>query len=807
MKKTIQINIAGIVFHIEEDAYETLKNYLESIKGYFSGYEGSEEIVADIEARIAEKFIGKNKPDALPVITAAEVSSLMQSMGSVADFEAIEEETAFVEEEAPKASSASKEESTSNGPRRLYRDNQRKALAGVLAGLAHYFKVDVVWFRVIFLIGVLGLAESGIAGFLILAYIICWIAFPSNDNLTENKGIKKFYRDPERKVVGGVASGLATYLNVDVAVLRVIFVVMVAFFGTGLIAYLIMWIASPMARSLTQKMEMKGEAVTIENIDSNIKQNLNVQAQPAGRSESAIATVLLLPFRIIGKIFQALGKGLGHLGPVLRVLLGIILVLLGLGLTVGAITGTAVFFGLLSDHHWFTVDHNLGFFAKDLPSTAGIFLFLAIGLPAIATLLSGIILISNDRIGNRNFWLTGLGLWILGLGGLSVIGGRYSMNFAKRGTVVESSPYTLSGNILYLDSFRNLEDDTYDYHTRVVLEEGEQLEVVKEFTSSGPSREAAREHAKGLSYEVHQKDSVLVFDERAELSEGSSFRDQRVSVKLKIPAGTRVKMSNRFADHLLANSWSVRSKYGLDYDDFDKLVFEVNDDNELICLDCEPLSEEEQQAVGSRDSRYSAYYMDDEDFKPRGDYDRRFDLHDFNSLEVGGIFRVMVTQGDSYSVEFVAEREDDIEDLNVYVRNGELHMGFRDRFFRDRERVNAFITMPTLEGLEISGASKLKVINFKDIAHLNLDISGASNAQVDVEAGDMDIDASGASKLNLMGRISELNIDISGASKIDASRAEVSDARVDASGASHVEFDEVGSLRSDTSGASSVKRK
>ena len=520
MKKTLQITIAGIVFHIEEDAYETLRNYLESIKSYFSGYEGSEEIVADIEARIAEKFIGKNKPDSLPVVTIENVQQLMQSMGTVADFEAIEEETAFApEEEAPKASqtgNASQQGSTASaeGPRRLYRDSQRKALAGVLAGLAHYFKVDVVWFRVIFLIGVLGLAESGIAGFLLLAYIACWIAFPVNDHLSENKGIKKFYRNPENKVVGGVASGLASYLNVDVAVLRVLFVVLVAFFGVGFIAYLIMWIASPMAQSLTQKMEMKGEAVTIENIDSNIRQNLNVQAQPVTpRRESTLTTILLLPFRIIGTIFQAIGRGLGHLGPIMRVLLGILLVLMGLGLTIGAIMGTAVFFGLLTDHHWFTMEHNLGYFAKDLPSTAGIFLFLAIGLPAIATLLSGIILISNDRIGNRNFWLTGLGLWVLGLAGISIIGGRYSMNFAKRGSVTENQAISLKGDVLYLDVFDNLDDDSYDYDVRVVIEEGSSPEVIKEYNSSGPTREAAREHAKSLIYNVHQKDSVLVFDE------------------------------------------------------------------------------------------------------------------------------------------------------------------------------------------------------------------------------------------------------------------------------------------------------
>jgi len=54
MKKTLSINISGILFHIEEDGYDTLKNYLESINTHFSGYPDSKEIVSDIENRIAE---------------------------------------------------------------------------------------------------------------------------------------------------------------------------------------------------------------------------------------------------------------------------------------------------------------------------------------------------------------------------------------------------------------------------------------------------------------------------------------------------------------------------------------------------------------------------------------------------------------------------------------------------------------------------------------------------------------------------------------------------------------------------------
>ncbi len=811
MKKTIQINIAGIAFNIEEDAFRTLNTYLESIKTYFSGYEGSDEIVADIEARIAEKFIGKNKPDALPIITETEVQEIMKSMGGVADFEAIEDETAFAAEpeSSTNSSSANQTENPINEPKkRIFRDTKRKALGGVLAGLANYFKTDVVWFRVLFLIGFLGLAESGISGFLFLAYIICWIAFPANEDLEENSNVKKFYRNPEGKVVGGVASGLASYLNIDIAILRIIFVVLIPFFGIGILSYIILWIASPMAQTLTQKMEMKGEAVTIENIDSNIKQSLHSPSSGFRKKESAIATILLFPFRILGQLFQGLGKGLSHLGPFFRVVLGVMLCLLGLGLIVGSIGSTAVFYGLLTDHNWFTADHNLGFLARDLPANSGIFLFLMLAIPAFATLISGIILITNEKIGNRNFWLTGLGLWVVGVAGVSIIAGRYSLNYAKNATIKDTEKFNYAGEVLYLETYENLDDNTHDYNLKVVISETDEkeFEIEKSFTSSGATREAARQNATTLSYDIHQRDSILVFDERPVISDEASFRNQKVRVELKVPRNRKIHISKSFAQQLLANDWSVKSKYGINSDDFEKLLFVVNEEGELECLDCEPLDEKEQEAFRERERPWSAYSLDDDDFKPRGDNDRSYDLSDFNSLDVSSIFRVLVVQGTQYKVDVVAHDQDDLDDMELVVRNNTLKIDFRDRFFSDRNRVNVYVTMPELEDIELSGASKMKVIDFKSINRLDVNISGASNAQLDVEANKMNVDGSGASKIEIRGIIDQMDINLSGASKVVADKAEIQSARVEASGASRVELGEVSDLKSNTSGAASIHR-
>ena len=92
MKKNISINISGIIFHIEEDGYNQLKEYLESINRYFSTFEDSLEIIADIETRIAEIFLSKLK-DGKQIIAIEDVEALIATMGSIKDFQAAEEDS------------------------------------------------------------------------------------------------------------------------------------------------------------------------------------------------------------------------------------------------------------------------------------------------------------------------------------------------------------------------------------------------------------------------------------------------------------------------------------------------------------------------------------------------------------------------------------------------------------------------------------------------------------------------------------------------------------------------------------------
>lgn len=165
MNKTISINISGLVFNIEEQAYDILKDYLDSIKTYFKSQEGGSEIIADIEARIAELFQQKVSDDKA-AITLDDVESVIQGMGQ--PFEMVDEEETNQEE--------TKEEKTSHTEepreRKVFRNPDEKVLGGVCSGLAAYFGIDTVWVRLIFIM----VALWGGGGALI--YIILWIAIP-----------------------------------------------------------------------------------------------------------------------------------------------------------------------------------------------------------------------------------------------------------------------------------------------------------------------------------------------------------------------------------------------------------------------------------------------------------------------------------------------------------------------------------------------------------------------------------------------------------------------------------------------------
>lgn len=195
MKKTLTVNLGGTVFHIDEDAYKLLDQYLNNLRLYFRKQEGAEEIVIDIENRISELFAEKVATGS-QVISINFVEEVIERMGKP-------EEVAGVEEDSH--SSAGNRYSANSGREYTYTS-------------------------------------------------------------------KRLYRNPDDKMLGGVISGLAAYLGWDATLLRlIILVLIVCGVGTPIPIYIICWLIIPEATTAAEKLSMRGEAVTVENIGKTVK--------------------------------------------------------------------------------------------------------------------------------------------------------------------------------------------------------------------------------------------------------------------------------------------------------------------------------------------------------------------------------------------------------------------------------------------------------------------------------------------------------------------------------------------------------
>lgn len=841
MKKTISINIGGIIFHIEEDGYEKLKGYLASIQKYFSSFADSKEILSDIEGRIAERFLNKQKAENKQVISLSDVDELIAAMGTVADFEAIEQaediladplETASAPTAGPRqetftsAPNAPKTEPARPGaPRKLYRDLRRKLLGGVAAGLAHYFTIDAIWVRLAFLFGVIGLpAGTGmlgmnaedvfgsISGFIVLVYIAMWVAFPGSAALEEDAHIKKFYRDPDRKVVGGVAAGVASYFGVDLGVVRFLWVLSILLFGTGFLVYIVLWVIAPNANTLTEKMEMQGEPITLSNIESNIKQSLNLEER--GGEEHIATKILLLPFRAIGLVVAALGKLLKGLGPIVRVLIGAFLIGMSAMGLLGIVIAAGIALGLTSAGAFDNLPLPFLIY-QELPEVLILSGILVAAIPLITFLLLGLTLVSNKRIVGGSVWLTLLGIWIVGVIGATVGGVTYQQNFAKRSEVTETAFYAPPRGTLTLDYNYLYDEENIDVDVHLVgLNASDSIKLEKTLRARGRSREDAQKYAREIKYNPQFRDSVFVFTEGPVLSGRTRFREQQVDLTLAIPYDKPFAMKRDFYNQL--NDWqssqqNIKRYDFRDADDitWDKLRWVMRRDSGLVCTNIPLKYIRSENNEGDRDG-YSFEYNDNSDLElgERGSYSKQFPVSDFKKVDIGGAYSIIIRQGTEYSVTADSDNQENIDDIKVVVEDGVLRVKrTRELNLFDHEkweRIGIVITMPTIENLSLSGANKTLVTEFKDLPKLNVDISGASKTELNVFVDQLSVNVSGASKATLRGSAKSAKLDAHGACKVTATEMNIQNAEVDASGASKVELSHVPNLNKHASGASKI---
>ena len=167
MNKTHTINISGIIFHIDENAYESLKGYLNTIRSYFKDSDSCEEIMTDIEARIAEIFTGRIN-NAKQVVLMADVDHMIAIMGNP---EVFKNEDGFEPDNNYKETSSTNS-AEPNTRKRIFRDGDDKVLGGVCSGIGSYFNFDPIWIRLAFAVSFFFFGSG------LLFYIILWLVIP-----------------------------------------------------------------------------------------------------------------------------------------------------------------------------------------------------------------------------------------------------------------------------------------------------------------------------------------------------------------------------------------------------------------------------------------------------------------------------------------------------------------------------------------------------------------------------------------------------------------------------------------------------
>lgn len=506
MNKTVTINLSGIVFHIDENAYEQLKQYLDRLKGHFSATQGRDEIIADIEGRLAEMFSEK-VGDSKNVIMMEDVKQVIDAMGRPEDIVSDEDE----KKEAPKAESAT-----------------------------YYESVH-----------------------------------------------KRFFRNPEDKVLGGVASGIAAYFDLDPVWIRLAFVLMVLAGASGILIYIILWIIIPEAKSASDKLQMRGERVNIQNIEKNVREELESLRKrgEAFISSDQVRTTARTTGQKVGNFAADILRGIGKL---IVVVFGIIVTIISVGVLIGLTV--AIFTGIGAFQ--FAVPHVI----TNMVLSAGqiwwltVGALLAVGIPFTLLLLNGLKILFKLNLNLKMIGAVMAGLWLVGIGICAYNGVRIGAEFSDSANVKQTQMITgLKTNTIHLKASKSFEgdNDEWNYHHNnihfgsgdlfmlsenadsvmshlvrvdVVQSDNDSVYIVKRINSCGKTYEEAKRLANNVTYRYSVNDSMVNLTDYFSLSADSKYRGQAVRVILMLPVGKSVYLDKSLGDmlddvHNVSDTW------------------------------------------------------------------------------------------------------------------------------------------------------------------------------------------------------------------------------------------------------------
>jgi len=530
MNKTVNINIGGLIFHIDEDAFQKLTRYFEAIKRSLTNSSGQDEIMKDIEMRVAELLSEKQKSDK-HVINNKDVDEVIVIMGQPEDYR--------IDDDAAETNS------------------------------------DAFYTR-----------------------------------------RKKLYRDKDRGLIGGVATGLGHYLGIDAVWIKIAFLFFTFVGGSGLIAYFIFWIATPKAVTTSEKLEMTGEPVTISNIEKKVREEFDSVTNKFKNAD----------YDKMGNQVKYGAEKIGNsLGDVIIKIFGVFAKVLGAFIL---IFSSFALLGVL-------VASIVMMFSSSLPSNTilnhintpigletplwiqGILFLLAFGIPFFFLLILGLkLLITNLKsIGNIVKYSL-LAVWVIAVGILISLGINEATQLAFDGKTVKKEILQLNPTDTLQIKFVNndfFSKSIYEREDFVFTQDSAKHEVIYsnnirfeikatdkaqpylqiEKLAKGKSYNEANARAEKIRYGFKFVGNQLLLDNYLLTEIASKYRDQHIELFLYLPKGTLFKVDKSVETY----DESDNEYFNLHYSS-DDYTYKV-DDNQVKCLNCPPEENEYMDVEGT----------------------------------------------------------------------------------------------------------------------------------------------------------------------------------------------------------------
>ncbi|MBF8150783.1 PspC domain-containing protein [Winogradskyella sp. F6397] len=560
MNKTVNINLAGIFFHIDEDAYLKLSRYLEAIKRSFTDSQGRSEIIADIEARIAELFAERIQNEK-QVVGIKLVDEVITIMGQPEDYLVDDE----IFEDEPKQHNHQKSHTT----RRLFRDTDNSYIGGVSAGLGHYFGLDALWVRLIWVI----LFFS--AGTGVLLYILLWALIPEAKTTAEKltmTGDPVNISNIEKKIKDSIGSVSDNIKNVDL---------------------------KKHGDKLKEGFDHVSDTVSdsVKSVDFQ-KQGNKLKSSSQSFFET-IGTIIMFFLKVIAKF------------------IGVFLIIVGISALIALIVA---FFtvGVTDAIHFPPMNFLDAANAANIPMwLMSTLLFFAFAIPFFFVFYLGLkILVNNLKsIGNvAKFTL--LGLWIMAIIGIVITGVKQATEHAYDAEIISKNELNIKANDtlkIKMTGFDRFNSFVYSDHNDFKITEDDdgrnlvssdiklivysttdsvaKITIVKE--ASGSNYNSAKERAENINYDYTFSNNELQLEAYHASDVKNKFSEQEVRVILYLPEGVVL-----YSD---VNTSKYVNHY---YNSYNSLLTNSNDGqylkinkNEVECLDCEvEVIEEEEKA-------------------------------------------------------------------------------------------------------------------------------------------------------------------------------------------------------------------